>query len=128
MRLEQFGGLATFVDATNLQPYSSPDCSDVEFIKGLVRSRPGTTSVFAALGGNPTVNYLKSYITPTILLRALVLDSLGNFYKENPIGTLTLIGQIENSGVYGNSVSLFNREYIAFGDGKFGAAIPRQFD
>lgn len=128
LKIERFGGLNTLVDPTNLPSFASPDCSDVEFLPGLVRTRPGTTSLFAAIGGNPTVNYLKSYITPTSLFRALVLDSLGNFYKENPFGTLALIGQIENSSVYGNSVSLFNREYIAFGDGKIGAAIPRQFD
>lgn len=128
MKIERFGGLNTLLDATNLPVYASPDCQDVQFAPGSVSTRPGTTSVFAALGGNPTVNYLKSYITPTALLRALVLDSLGNFYKENPIGTLALIGQIESSGVYGNSVSLFGREYVAFGDGKIGTAIPRQFD
>src|SRR5579885_2953362 len=127
-QVEAFGGLNTLLDPTNLPFLCSPDCSDVEFLPGLVRTRPGLTSLFAALGGNPTVNYLKSYITPAILLRTLVLDSFGVFYKEQTPGTLTIIGQIEGVDLYGNSVSLFGREYIAFGDGKFGAAIPRQYD
>lgn len=128
LKTERFSGLNSLLDPTNLPSFASPDCQNIEFLPGLVRSRAGLTSLFAALGGNPTVNYLKTYITPLNLLRALVLDSFGNLYKENPFGTLALIGQIENSGVYGNSVSLFGREYIAFGDGQFGAAIPRQFD
>ncbi len=127
-RVEAFGGLNTLLDPTNVPFFCSPDCSDVEFLPGLVRTRPGLISLFSALGGNPTVNYLKSYITPQILLRTLVLDSFGVFYKEQPAGSLAIIGQIEGVELYGNSVSLFGREYIAFGDGKFGAAIPRQYD
>lgn len=128
MRLEKFGGLNSLIDATNLPIYASPDCSDVEFLPGLVRTRPGLPSLFTALGGNPTVNYLKSYITPAALLRALALDSNGIFYNENPQGTLVNLATIEQPGAYGNSVSLFGKEYLAITDGKFGSAIPRQFN
>lgn len=128
MKLDKFGGLNTLLDATNLPVFASPDTQDTEFLPGLVRTRPGLTSLFTALSGNPTVNYLKSYITPTQIARALALDSLGFFYKENPFGTLVQAGTIENVGVYGNSVSLFGREYLAVGNGKFGTSIPRQFD
>lgn len=127
LKIERFGGLNTLVDPTNLPNYASPDCQDVEFTPGLVRTRPGLTSLFAALGGNPTVNYLKTYITPAAALRALALDSLGNLYKENPIGTLAVISNTIMAG-YANSVSLFGREYLAIGDGQFGIDIPRQFD
>src|SRR5437879_473091 len=120
IKIERFGGLNTLVDPTNLPNFASPDCSDIEFLPGLVRTRPGLTSLFTAIGGNPTVNYLKSYITPTALLRALALDSLGNFYKENPMGTLALISNALVQSSYANSVSLFKREYIAISDAKFG--------
>src|SRR2546430_14992581 len=114
MRLEQFGGLNTLVDPTNLPPSASPDCQDVEFVPGQVQTRPGLTSIFAALGGNPTVNYLKTYITPTIsdALRTLVLDSLGILRKEDATltpGTLSTISSSIVPASYANSVSLFGR-------------------
>jgi len=133
MRIERFGGLNTLIDATNLPNYASPDCSDVDFLPGLVKTRPGLTSVFAALGGNPTVNYLKTYITPTVTdsIRTLVLDSLGNLRKEDATltpGTLSLISSLISPNAYASSVSLFGREYMAFGDGQFGLDVPRQYD
>lgn len=133
MKLDQFGGLSTLFDPTNLPVFASPDCQDVEFLRGLVRTRPGTSSIFAALGGNPTVNYLKTYITPTVsdALRTLVLDSLGNFWKEDATltpGVLSLVSSSIVPASYANSVSLFGREYIAIGDGQYGIDIPRQYD
>lgn len=128
IRIEKFGGLNTLVDPTNLPIFASPDCQDVEFIYGLVRTRPGITSQFPPLVSNPTVNYLKTYITNALAIRMLALDSLGVLWKENPQGTLASAGTIENAGVYANSVSQFGREYLAIGDGKFGTSIPRQFD
>lgn len=133
IKLDQFGGLNTLFDPTNLPIFASPDCQDVEFLRGLVRTRPGTTSIFSALAGNPTVNYLKTYITPTVndAIRTLVLDSLGNLWKEDATLTPGVLSSISSSIVpasYANSVSLFGREYIAIGDGQYGIDIPRQFD
>jgi|SRR5882757_807691 len=128
MKVAEFGGLNTLTDATNLPVWASPDCQDVEFYPGLVKSRPGTSSVFATLAGNPTVNYLKTFVTPTLAQRLLALDSLGNLYKENPIGTLANISSAIVPGTYMNSVSQFGREYLADSDGKTGLDIPRQYD
>lgn len=125
--LETFGGLVLDTAPTDLPHGASPDNQDVAYNTGRVVTRPGLQNVFTALGGNPTINYLKTYSTETLLLRMLALDSLGNFYKENPAGTLASIA----SGIvapYAQSTSQFEREYIAFGDGKFGRDIPRQFD
>jgi len=127
MKVREFGGLCTYTDATNIPHFMSPDCQDVEFLPGLVKTRPGTFSVFSALPGNPTVNYLKTFVTPALAQRMLALDSLGNLYKENPIGTLQFIQQVL-AGTYGNSVSLFGREYLASSDGQFGLDIPRAYD
>jgi len=126
--LKSFGSLCTLLDATNLPIFLSPDCRNVEYLPGLVRSRPGLTSQFSTLTGLLSVNYLKTYINQLIQARMLMLDSLGNLYKENPQGTLSIIGTIENPGAYCNSVSLFSKEYMAFGDELFGTAIPRQYD
>jgi len=130
MKLERFGGLNTLIDPTNLPVYASPDCQDVEFLPGLVRTRPGFTSVFTALGGNPTVNYLKTYVTPAGAIRTLVFDSTVALYKEQPQGTLVTISNgftfIPAARV--NSVSLFGREYLAYSDGQFGTNHPFQYD
>src|SRR6266705_288505 len=132
MRIEKFGGLNTLLDATNLPVFASPDTQDTEFINGLVKTRPGTTSIFAALAGNPTINYLKTYITPTVTdsIRTLVLDSLGVLRKEDATltpGTLSLISSLISPNAYASSVSLFGREYMAFGDGQYGLDVPRQY-
>lgn len=129
MPLEIFGGLVSDLAPNDIPEGASPDNQDVAFQVGLVKTRPGLQNVFAAIGGNPnpTINYLKTYITQTQLLRMLTLDSLGNVYKENPIGALAPIGTVV-PGTFGKSTSIFTREYMAFGDGKFGLDIPRQYD
>ena len=136
MRIREFGGLNTLTDATNLPIWSSPDCQDVEFLPGLVRTRPGLTSQFAALGGGTvTVNYLKTYINSLLQHRLLSLTpgiaSLSSagavLYKESPQETLNIVSQAISSN-YCSSCSAFTREYLAFGDGMFGIDIPRQFD
>lgn len=125
--LEIFGGLVSDLAPNDLPEGASPDNQDVAFQVGLVKTRPGLQNVFAAIPGNPTINYLKTYITQNQILRMLALDSLGNVYKENPIGTLSSIGSV-TPGEYAKSASQFTREYMAFGDGKFGLDIPRQYD
>jgi len=134
--VKTFGGLITNVDPTNLPVWASPDCQDVEFLPGLVRSRPGLSTPFSPIGGGTVkVNYLKTYINSLLQDRMLALTpgiaSLSNsgavLYKENPEGTLNIVSQSISSN-YCSSCSAFTREYLAFGDGSFGVDIPRQFD
>lgn len=126
--LEVFGGTVSDLAPGDLPQGASPDSQDVAFQVGLVKTRPGLQNAgYATIAGNPTINYLKTFITQQQALRMLTLDSLGNVYKENPIGTLTGIGTVV-PGVYGNSVTQFAREWLAFGDGKYGLDIPRQYD
>lgn len=104
------------------------DCLNVDFPAGGVRTRPGLKSQFPTLTGNAYVNYLKTFPTLLGVDRLLVFDSLGNFYKENPTGTLELVINRLAENAVCQSQTQFGREYLAFSDGKVGIDLPRQFD
>ena len=126
--IEIFGGLVTDISPADLPHGVSPDCQDVVYSEGGVRTRPGLQPVFGPLAGNPTVNYLKTYITPGGTARALVMDGNGTIYKETSPGVLAAVasGIVPNS--YAHSTTMFGREYMAISDGRAGNDIPRQFD
>jgi hypothetical protein len=128
--LDLFGGLVTDVAAPDLPFGCSPDCQDVAFLNGAVTTRPGLQSVYAAIAGNPTVNYLKTYIQPNLAQTLLALDSNGVLWGEfsSAPGVLTEIASGIVAGARAASTTLFGREYIAFGDGQFGLDVPRQYD
>src|SRR5579883_1635935 len=92
--LDIFGGLVTDVAPADLPPGASPDCADVAFVPGAVKTRPGLLSVFTAIAGNPTVNYLKTFVQPNLAETMLALDSAGSLWAELAPGALTQI----NSG------------------------------
>ena len=125
--IEILGGLVTDVAPADLPHGVSPDCQDVQFSIGSVKTRPGITSQYA-LAGNPTVNYLKTFMTLNETPRLLSLDSLGVLRKDAaPGGALQIIA----SGLLGafcKSTSLFAREYFALHNGINGTDIPRQYD
>jgi hypothetical protein len=126
--LDLFGGLVTDMAPCDLPPGVSPDCADVAFIAGAVKTRPGLLSIYAPLAGNPTINYLKTYIQPNLAQTLLALDSAGTLWGEMSPGSLSPVaaGLAPNSRA--KSATLFGREYIAISDGKFGVDIPRQYD
>jgi hypothetical protein len=130
--LDQFGGLVTDMAPADLPAGVSPDCADVAFLPGAVKTRPGLLSVFTAIGGNPTINYLKTFAEQNLTKVLLALDSSGNLWGEFTQGTLTQIntgnGSFITAGSRGKSATLFGREYLALSDGKFGLDIPRQYD
>jgi hypothetical protein len=127
--IEIIGGLVCDMAPSELPLGVSPDCQDCQYTKSAAETRPGLTSQFAALVGNPTVNFLKTYIKQDGTLRLLAYDSQGNLFKENPQGTLASVqAGVGPQSPYANSDTYFGREYIAFGDGKIGQDIPRQFD
>jgi hypothetical protein len=126
--LDIFGGLVTDMAAADLPAGVSPDCADVAFLPGAVQTRPGLASVFTAIGGNPTVNYLKTYTQPDFTRTLLALDSAGKLWKEASPGSLSEVASNISAGARAKSATLFGREYIAFHDGKFGVDIPRQYD
>ncbi|MGB6596702.1 MAG: hypothetical protein WBE70_06220, partial [Candidatus Acidiferrum sp.] len=126
--IEIFGGLVTDMSPADLPHGVSPDCQDVVFGNGGVLTRPGLQALFAPLAGNPTINYIKTYETLNATLRTMVLDSNGVLYKETTPGTLASIATGLTPNSYGNSTTIFGREYLAISDGKTGNDLPRQFD
>ena len=89
--LNVFGTWVTLLDPSDVPPGMSPNLGDVDFFPGGVRTRPGLVSQFPVLGGAPQINGLKTYITTNLVQRLLVLDSLGNLYKETSPGMLSLV-------------------------------------
>ena len=126
--LDIFGGLVTDMAPADLPAGVSPDCADVAFVPGAVKTRPGLLSMFATLAGNPTINYLKSFVQPNLAQTLLALDSAGTLWGELTPGALTQIATGIVAGARAKSATLFGREYIALSDGKFGIDIPRQYD
>src|SRR5258708_23917752 len=90
--LELFGGLVPDMAAADLPQGVSPDCQDVSFLQGAVKTRPGILSVFPPIAGNPTLNYLKTYTQPNLARTLLSLDSAGTLLGEHTPG-----GVSENS-------------------------------
>jgi hypothetical protein len=126
--LDLFGGLVTDMAAADLPQGVSPDCRDVAFLQSGMKTRPGLLSVSAPIAGNPTVNYLKTYIQPNLVKTLLAIDSAGTLWGENSPGVLTQIASGLMPNAAASSTSLFAREYIAQHDGNFGLDIPRQYD
>jgi hypothetical protein len=126
--LDLFGGLVTDMAAADLPQGVSPDCQDVAFLQGAVKTRPGLVSVFSPIAANPTVNYLKTYTQPNLAKTLLAIDSAGTLWSENSPGVLTQISANLMPRAAASSASLFGREYISQHDGNFGIDIPRQYD
>ncbi len=120
--------MVTDMSPADLPHGVSPNCQDVVFSNGGVMTRPGLQAFFGPLPGNPTVNYVKTYITPNETLRTMALDGGGNLYKEITEGTLTQIASGLAANAYVNSATLFGREYLAISDGMTGNDLPRQYD
>jgi hypothetical protein len=127
--IEIIGGLVSDTAASELPGGVSPDCQDVMFAESSVRTRPGLTSVYAALSGNPTVNYLKTFVKADGSLRTMVYSSAGDLWQEASAGVLTIVqAAVGIQSPLPLSTTIFGREYFAFGDGKQGQDIPRQWD
>ncbi len=126
--INMFGGWVPNAAPEALPNGMSWDCQDVDLIAGGARTRPGLVVQFPSLTGGAYINYLKTFQTLNGTNRLLVLDSLGNFYKENPTGTLELVISALADGALCRSQTQFGREYLAFSDGKVGIDLPRQFD
>jgi len=125
--VDLWGGYCPSMPAAQLPQGASPNCQDVVFPMGAVRSRPRLFSFFPALAGNPTINGMKVYaaLAQNILL---LFDSLGNLWAENTPGSLTLIQSGLTPNTFMNGVNLFGRFYFGLFDKNGGADIPRQYD
>jgi hypothetical protein len=128
LQLTTFGTWMTLLDPSDVPPGMSPDAREVEFFPGGVRTRPGLVSVFPALGGVPSINGMKTYITTNLVQRLLVLDSQGNLSKEISPSVLSIVSGIISPGLFLASTTYFGREYMALSNGTLGADLPRQYD
>jgi len=127
--LSLFGGANTEISPPDLPEGGSPDSEDVVFVPGGVSTRPGLHGILNSLTTYPIV-YCKTYVQPNGVPINLFLDTSGALYVEYPLsapGVRTLLRQgIPN--LFGQSVTAFGREYLAFSDGSVGYDIPLQFD
>jgi len=125
--VDLWGGYCPSMPAAQLPQGASPNCQDVVFPMGAVRSRPRLFSFFPALAGNPTINGAKVYaaLAQNILL---LFDSLGNLWAETVPGSLTLVQGGLVPGTFMNGVNLFGRFYFGLFDKFGGKDIPRQYD
>lgn len=128
--LSLFGGLNTELSPSDLPEGLSPDNQDVIYLPGSVSGRGCLHRILSPSLGSLRVMYEKTYVLPNGNPLNLILDSLGNFWKEdvnNSPGTVSLIGAV-TPGVYAKSVTFNGVEYIAFSDGLHGVDAPRQYD
>ena len=130
LSVNNFGGLNTLENATDLPQFVSPDCQNIEFIPGRFQQRGGTQKVIdTSISAN--VTYIKSFQLLNGNVRNLFIDALGNFLYEDVTNNPTvsvLIGQNFLPNLYPNSTTLFGKEWLALGDGRQGQDIPRQYD
>lgn len=129
--LEIFSGYVPEIAPSDLPAGASPDCRDVEFPLGSWKTRGGLGGgVFAALAGNPTINYQKTFIDQQRNKRFLFLDATGSLNQEFPQGTV--VDGINTipvpAGAFAKSTTAYGHEYIAFSDGQFGIADPTEWN
>jgi hypothetical protein len=141
--LMTFGGRVTQYSPQALPLGASPFNEDVVYsgvdpsgepIVGAVATRPGMASFYAApFAGNPTVQYLKTFVDLQDIFHLLSIDSLGEVRDESPCptapGVPTVIGAVLAASLE-QSDSLLGREWIAISSpaNGFGIDIPRQWN
>jgi hypothetical protein len=129
--LEQFLGLDTELAPQDIPSGVSPDCQDVAFLPGSVRTRPGLSTLYnTPLPNNVSVNYAKSFIQANGNVLTLFLGGDGRLYSEdttNNPGNYLSIGTASASLV-ANSFTAFGKEFLSFHDGFHGQEITRQYD
>jgi len=141
--LMTFGGRVTQYSPQALPVGASPFNQDVVFsgvdaagepIVAGVATRPGMQGFYAnPFLGNPTVNYLKTFVDLQNILHLLSLDGLGNVRDESPCptppGVPTIIGTVVAASLM-QSDSLLGREWMAVSSpvNGFGIDIPRQWN
>src|SRR5271166_5601671 len=127
--IEVLGGLVTQFDPQKLPMGASPFNQDVSFYtSGGVKTRPGMQNLYAAaFAGNPTVNYLRTFVDISENFRQMSLDGNGNVYQEFPPLTVAAIGSV-TPGAFIQSDTYAGKEWMAVGDGAYGLDIPRHWD
>lgn len=130
--VERFGSLVTYWPPDKLPNGVSPECRNVRFTPASVLTREGLTRVFAT-GRAARVHGLAGYVQLQGTQIPLVFDALGGLFMESPAASGTLLPVGSNlvpppAGSLMNAASAYNRAFLAFGDGRFGAGPPAGFD
>ncbi len=125
--VENFGGLVTLPALSDLARGMSPDCQNVIFPPGQVRTREGLSVPFTAVG-SVKFHSIARYATPGFVKRIMAFGSNGTLYKESPAGTLAVVRSGLVADSYMITDTLFGRLYCAFYNGRVGGDIPLSFD
>lgn len=127
--LSTFGSLDTELSPSDVPAGISPDCRDVVFEPGTVKTRPALERVFTTALDAGQVVYQKGFITAAKVFKNLYLTSLGNMWVEdvtNSPGTATLL--FTTKATRAESCTEDGVEYIALADGVHGYDVPVQYD
>lgn len=125
--VDTMGGLISILDGADVPLGASPDCRDVQFFPGNVRTRAGLDRLHTLTAGSD-VPYLVTYITPDLVARLLMWDTTGKMWKETIAPNHTLISSTFAPNAIYNSVTLFGREWIVESDGTKGISLPTVYD
>lgn len=136
--IDNYGGLCTLMERSDLPVGLSPACRNVEFFPGGVQTRNGTSFVTYA-GGGPApgpivpvglITGIAEHLRIDGTRHIIFLDVNGGLWDLNPASTGTLTRIEYDLGVVSRmkAVSIFGRIYMAFHDGKHGITHVRQYD
>lgn len=124
--IDQFGGLCTLVDRSDLPNGTSPDCQNVEFFPGGVKTRQ-SIQVYRALTSAPAS--IKTYIRGDNTPVRLIWTTDGTLYQETAANAaLTTVTSAWGSGTVMKSVSAFGKEWICLSDGNLPLVHPFKWD
>lgn len=128
--VDVFGGLATLQAPQSLPNGVSPDNSDCQFTPGSVFSRAALKKFLATPLGNVALNYGKTYIDPTGIIRNFYLTSDGNFWMQivapSNLAAVPTVLFTTTPGSRARSCTAYGREYVAISDGFHGTEAPIQ--
>lgn len=125
--VDTMGGLVSILDGSDVPLGCSPDCRDVQFFPGNVRTRPGLDPIHQLSAGS-NVPYVKTFKTPDLNARLLMWDSTGKMYVETGPGAHSTISSTFTPNSVYESVTMFGKEWIAESDGQVGRGLPLVYD
>ena len=124
--VDQYGGLCTLIDRSDLPVGVSPNASNVKFFPGGVRSRDGI-QVYRPF--TTRVNHVKSVVLNDGIPRRIYWGTDGSLSSETlQLGSLTTITTGYGTDTTINSVTAFGREWICVSDGQTALSRPMKWN
>ena len=142
--VENYGGLCTLIERSDLPVGLSPACRNVEFFPGGVQTRNGTSVVtYTGSGSSPgpaapsgMISAIAEHVRSDGSRHVVFYDASGALWDLDP--TTGVLARVAYDLAIGPSVvaldvrikavSLFGRLYLAIHDGLHGIAQARQYD